>query len=152
VTGESAGRLLQEPWSGVPARLRARGLRWTPQRRAVIGVLSTVEGHVTGADLVECCRKIDPETTPSTVYRILDVLEEIGLVRHGHGADGREEYHVLPATEHGHLYCEGCGGLVEIEADEGEAIAELLAAHHSFTVDRSHITVVGRCAECRKTP
>ena len=54
------------------------------------------EGHVTGAELVERCRRRDPATTPSTVYRTLDVLEELGIVRHGHGPDGREEYHVLP--------------------------------------------------------
>src|SRR3972149_3535742 len=46
------------------------------------------DGHVTGAELVERCRAVDPATTPSTVYRTLDVLEELGIVRHAHGADG----------------------------------------------------------------
>ena len=72
-------------------RLRARGLRWTPQRRTIVGTLDRFDGHVTGAELVEACRSIDPATTPSTVYRTLDVLEELGVVSHSHGHDGREQ-------------------------------------------------------------
>ncbi|HYO44797.1 MAG TPA: Fur family transcriptional regulator, partial [Candidatus Limnocylindrales bacterium] len=96
------------PWGDVRERLHARGLRWTPQRRVLIEVLSRADGHVTGAELVERCRQVDPATTPSTVYRTLDVLEELGIVRHAHGADGREEFHVLPQSDHGHLHCLGC--------------------------------------------
>ena len=142
---------LAEPWSGVPDWLRARGLRWTPQRRLLIEVLAGIDGHVTGADLVERCRRLDPETIPSTVYRTLDVLEEIGLVRHGHGADGREEYHVLPAVVHGHLHCGGCGAVEEISEDEVAAVAELFGSRHGFAVDGSHITIVGRCRACQGT-
>jgi Fur family transcriptional regulator, ferric uptake regulator len=141
-----------DPWSGVPEWLRTRGLRWTPQRRLLIEVLSGIDGHVTGADLIERCRKLDSETIPSTVYRTLDVLEEIGLVRHGHGADGREEYHVLPAVEHGHLYCAGCGAVEEISEDELASVGELFGSRHGFTVDGSHITIVGRCRACRGAP
>lgn len=140
---------LEEPWSSVPATLRARGLRWTRQRRLLLEVLSGIDGHVTGCELVERCRELDPETTPSTVYRTLDVLEEIALVRHGHGPDGREEYHVRPAKEHGHLYCRACGGAEEISTVEIEEIAGLVSRNHSFEIDGSHVTIVGRCAACK---
>jgi Fur family ferric uptake transcriptional regulator len=146
--GRAPVAALEGPWATVPALLRARGLRWTPQRRLLIEVLSSIQGHVTGADLVERCRQLDPATTPSTVYRTLDVLEEIGLIRHGHGADGREEYHVLPSVEHGHLYCETCGGVAEICEDEIATVAELFRERHDFEVEGSHITIVGRCSGC----
>ena len=136
-------------WSVVRDRLHARGLRWTPQRRALIEVLARTDGHVTGAELVERCRQIDPATLPSTVYRTLDVLEELGIVRHGHGPDGREEYHVLPGDEHGHLYCESCGGRWEVGAEEARAITASLDAERGFDVDLSHVTIVGRCRSCR---
>src|SRR6187431_2278634 len=111
-------------WSTVRERLHDHGLRWTPQRRALIEVLPRTDGHVTGAELVERCRAVDPETIPSTVYRTLDVLEELGLLRHSHGADGREEFHVLPAAVHGHLHCNGCATTWEIDADEAAALVE----------------------------
>jgi Fur family ferric uptake transcriptional regulator len=137
-----------EPWSSVPQRFRARGLRWTPQRRTVVEVLARTRGHVTGAELVERCRAVEPATIPSTVYRTLDVLEELGLVRHGHGADGREEYHVGPESEHGHLYCSGCGGRWEVSTAEAGALVEAIRRTSGFEVDLSHVTIVGRCRAC----
>jgi len=139
---------LAEPWASVRERLRGRGLRWTPQRRAVVEVLASSEGHVTGAELIERCRAIDPSTIASTVYRTLDVLEELGLVRHGHGADGREEFHVGPEGEHGHLYCSNCGGRWEIRAVPALAILETLRVADGFEADLSHVTVVGLCRTC----
>ena len=135
-------------WSDVRDRLRARGLRWTPQRRTLIEVLSHADGHVTGAELVDRCRGVDPETIPSTVYRTLDVLEELGLIRHSHGADGREEFHVLPAALHGHLHCNGCGTTWDIDADEASSLVETLERGRSFAVDVSHLSIGGRCADC----
>ncbi len=114
-------------------------------------VLSQVDGHVTGSDLVERCRELDPTTTPSTVYRTLDVLEDLGYVSHHHGIDGREEYHVLPTDEHGHLHCHACGGSWEIQPGEADAIVSMLDAGRSFSVDRSHITITGLCAGCAGT-
>ena len=135
-------------WDLVRDRLHAQGLRWTPQRRTLVQVLSRTDGHVTGAEVVERCRALDPTTTPSTVYRTLDVLEELGYVSHHHGIDGREEYHVLPKDEHGHLHCHTCGGSWEIGVGEADVIAALFADGRSFAVDRSHITITGACAGC----
>jgi Fur family ferric uptake transcriptional regulator len=144
----NAGSPPSPHWAAVREQLHARGLRWTPQRRLLIDVLSRTDGHVTGAELVERCRAVDPATIPSTVYRTLDVLEELGLVQHAHGADGREEYHVLPETVHGHLHCERCGGQWEITGDDAAALVNDLHARRGFVVDISHLTVVGRCAGC----
>lgn len=139
---------LPAPWADVGDRLRRRGLRWTAQRRTVIGVLAEVDGHITGAALVERCRERDPATIPSTVYRTLDVLEDLGLVRHGHGADGRAEYHVLPQPDHGHLHCSACGATWEIGAERAERVAEALRRSDGFEVDIGHVTLVGRCRSC----
>jgi Fur family transcriptional regulator, ferric uptake regulator len=138
-------------WAGVRDRLRARGLRWTPQRRILIEVLSGSDGHVTGAELVERCRQIDPGTIPSTVYRTLDVLEELGLLSHSHAADGREEFHVLPAAIHGHLHCISCRTTWEIEADEAAGLVDSLERRRGFAVDVTHLSIAGRCTDCSAT-
>lgn len=136
--------------AAVREQLRARGLRWTPQRRTVIEVLQSSRGHITGAELVERCREQDAATIPSTVYRTLDVLEEIGLLRHGHGPDGREEFHVSAEPEHGHLHCAACGASWEVGSDEAHAVRAAFEASHGFEVDLSHLTVMGRCRACRE--
>jgi Fur family ferric uptake transcriptional regulator len=132
----------------VREHFRRIGLRWTPQRRLILDVLETTDGHVTGSELVERCRATDAETTPSTVYRTLRVLEDIGLVRHAHGADGREEFHIRPLDEHGHLHCESCGESWEIGPDDAEPTIAAFRDRLGFEVDLSHFTVVGRCAVC----
>ncbi len=105
---------------------------------------------MTGAELVERCRAIDPTTIPSTVYRTLDVLEELGLLSHSHGADGREEFHVLPAAVHGHLHCIGCGTTWEIAGGRGgRARRRSLEHRRGFAVDLSHLSIAGTLRRLR---
>jgi Fur family ferric uptake transcriptional regulator len=148
-SGDGAPRQGVLDWVAFRDRLRSRGLRWTPQRRRILQILVDARGHLTGAELVARCRRVDPDTIPSTVYRTLDVLEELGIVRHAHGPDGREEYHILPERDHGHLYCEGCGRSWEIDLPEAEPLLRALAAGRGFVADLSHLSIVGRCADCR---
>jgi Fur family ferric uptake transcriptional regulator len=145
-TGKEAGL-----WSQIRGELRSRGLRWTPQRRLILDVLEATDGHITGAELVERCRERDADTTPSTAYRTLDVLEELGYVRHSHSATGREEFHVLPAAEHGHLECRECGGSWELDPAEATAMVEPLRARYGFAPDVGHITISGLCADCSRS-
>jgi len=142
------GSWSQAEWDALPARLRARGLRWTPQRRRLLEVLARTTGHVTGAELVERCREVDPNTIASTVYRTLDVLEELGVVRHAHGVDGREEFHVAPSVDHGHLHCTGCHIAWEIGPDEVAGLVAELEASRGFQVELSHVSIAGLCAGC----
>jgi Fur family ferric uptake transcriptional regulator len=135
--------------TAIRSQFRSRGLRWTPQRRLILEVLDGTDGHITGAALVERCTALDSMTTPSTVYRTLRVLEELGIVRHAHGADGREEYHVRPASEHGHLYCRDCGSSWEIDETTAAPTIESLRRTRGFAVDLSHLTIVGVCTECQ---
>lgn len=139
-------------WSDVRSRLRARGLRWTPQRRVLIEVLAGVDGHVTGAELVDECRAIDPTTTPSTVYRTLDVLEDLGLVSHSHGRDGRQEFHVSPVHGFGHLVCSSCGRTWELRPGEVDPLVEGLRAERGFEVEVGHLSIEGRCSACATAP
>jgi Fur family transcriptional regulator, ferric uptake regulator len=135
-------------WSTIRDELRARGLRWTPQRRLILDVLEAADGHVTGSELVERCRERDPDTTPSTVYRTLDVLEELGYIRHSHSAAGREEFHVLPKVDHAHLECRVCGGTWEMAAADATDLVKPLVRRIGFHPDVGHLTLSGTCAEC----
>jgi Fur family transcriptional regulator, ferric uptake regulator len=135
-------------WQEIRARLRERGLRWTPQRRLILEVLEETKGHVTGSSIVERCRDRDPDTTPSTVYRTLDVLEELGYLSHSHSARGREEFHVLPETEHAHLQCRSCDQTWELDAADARRVTAPLRREHGFRADLGHLTISGTCATC----
>jgi len=147
-----AGSIDTDAIAEIRAELRARGQRWTPQRRLILEVLEETRGHVTGSELVERCRARDPDTTPSTVYRTLDVLEELGYVNHSHSADGREEFHVLPHAEHAHLQCRSCGRTWELGVDDATALAQPALDRFGFVADIGHMTIVGLCADCAASP
>ncbi len=138
-------------WSDVAEQLRRRHLRLTPQRRAVVAALADFEGHVTASQLVERCLERDPEFVPSTVYRTLDVLEDLGLITHIHDADGREAFQPAAEAPHAHLICRGCGAAWEIGGDELDEFAALLHRRHQFDVDLSHLAIFGRCEHCAGT-
>lgn len=137
-------------WTSVRDELRARGLRWTPQRRLILEVLAVTDGHVTGADVVERCRERDPATTASTVYRTLDVLEELGYLSHSHSALGREEFHVQPRAPHAHLECRSCGGQLELPSGDAAALVEPLRTRYGFAADLGHLTISGECRACAR--
>ena len=137
-----------EIWTQIRDQIRSRGLRWTPQRRLILEVLEATQGHITGSELVERCRERDPDTTPSTVYRTLGVLEELGYLSHSHSAAGREEFHVLPEAEHAHLQCRSCGRTWELNAADAAAVVRPVQRRFGFAADVGHLTISGRCAEC----
>ncbi|MDP4943864.1 MAG: transcriptional repressor, partial [bacterium Ellin6529] len=103
----------------------------------------------TGAELIERVREQDPSATPSTVYRTLDLLEELGLARHHHGPDGRETYHLEETVEHGHLHCRGCGAEQELDAAAAAPILKAITSTTGFGADLDHLSVQGLCAACR---
>ena len=130
--------------------IRRAGSRWTKQRETLVAILRASDGYVLAAELIERCRAVDPTTTPSTVYRTLNLLENLGLVWRGRGPAGREKYRALSEIEHGHLHCETCGGLWEIRVDEAAAIAGRLDQDCGFAADLGRVTISGRCGTCRE--
>src|SRR5260221_640336 len=68
----------------IMALVRAQGGRVTPAKRAVVGVLARSEDHLTAEDLISRVTAASPATAASTIYRVLQQLEEIGAVEHVH--------------------------------------------------------------------
>lgn len=123
------------------ARLRERGLRVTPQREQVLAAVRSL-GHATPEQI--------SETVPvdvTTVYRTLELLEELGLVRHAHLGHGAPSYR--PAEdEHVHVVCHSCGSVTDADGSLVDRLAEQLMADDGFALDRAHFTVFGRCRSC----
>lgn len=124
------------------ARLRARGMRVTPQREQVLAAVRRL-GHATPEQISETVSGVDV----TTVYRTLELLEEIGLVRHAHLGHGAPSFR--PADdEHVHIVCHTCGSVVDAAPDIVDALAARLRHESGFQVDRAHFTVFGTCRIC----
>lgn len=132
----------------LPAELRARGYRLTPQRQLILEAIEQ-QGHASPDDILDDVRERAGGINISTVYRTLELLEGLGLVTHTHLGHGAPTYHVVGAVEHAHLLCRGCGLVVELDEDEVAGFTGGLDQRYGFDVDIAHLTVEGTCRDCR---
>src|SRR5438128_8988868 len=119
------------------AQLRARGFRLTPQRQLVLEAVGAL-GHATPEELVAEVRRTASGVNISTVYRTLELLEELGLVRHTHLGHGAPTYSVAGDDDHVHLVCRDCGGVDEVASEVVEDVVRRLSAERGFSVDVGH--------------
>ena len=131
----------------VLAELRRRGLRMTPQRRAIVLEIMATEGHISPTDVARRVRERVPGVNPSTIYRTLDLLEEVGVLSHSHAESGAE-YHRTADSEHVHLICSRCGSEDSLSMAEAGKLRRLIARHSGFTPDLTHFAISGLCAAC----
>ena len=127
--------------------LRSRGYRLTPQRQLVLEAVGRL-GHATPEEIVCAVRETATGVNISTVYRTLELLEELGLVQHTHLGHGAPTYSVATELDHVHLVCRDCGGIDEAPPELVAPIVEELAATRGFQVDVGHFAVFGRCRAC----
>ena len=130
------------------ATLREKGYRLTPQRELILNAVDTL-GHATPDEVLAEVRKHSDAVNVSTVYRTLEVLEELGLVRHAHLSDRAPTYHSVREHEHFHLVCRNCHKVTSVDPDVLQPLLSRLDADHGFTVDVGHLTVFGTCQDCQ---
>jgi Fur family ferric uptake transcriptional regulator len=128
------------------AALREKGYRLTPQRELILGAVDAL-GHATPDEVLAHVQQTVSTINASTVYRTLEVLEELGLVRHAHLTDRAPTYHSTRGHVHFHLVCRGCGEVISVDEAEAAPFVAALAAR-GFVADLGHLTVHGRCARC----
>ena len=129
--------------------LREHGYRITPQRQLVLEAVNKL-GHATPETLLAEVQKTAGGINLSTIYRTLEVLEQVGLVTHAHIGHGPPTYHSVDDEPHIHLVCDTCSSVSSIPADSAEVFVELLRAKTGFETDVAHVSVHGQCADCAK--
>lgn len=128
--------------------LRERGLRLTPQRQLVLDAVREL-GHATPEQVHARVQNIAAGVNITTVYRTLELLEELGLVTHAHLSHGAPTYHAGD-DPHVHLVCKTCGGIEEIGISRLHPLAEAIRADRGFRIDEAHVSFVGICAACAR--
>ena len=141
---EHAQQASPEDWQST---LRAKGYRLTPQRELVLHAVEEL-GHATPDEVLSRVREQSKAVNVSTVYRTLELLEELGLVRHAHITDRAPTYHSTATPDHVHLVCRGCGQITEVAPEVIEPMTATLHDGYGFTTDIGHLTIFGTCRSC----
>jgi Fur family ferric uptake transcriptional regulator len=130
------------------AALRASGYRVTPQRQLVLEAVTKLD-HASPEDIFAEVHQRARGVNVSTIYRTLELLEQLGLVSHTHLGHGAPRYHLAAEAQHVHLVCRGCGRVTEVAPEAARPLVNALDEQQGFETDVGHLTVFGTCRECR---
>lgn len=135
--------------------LRDEGLRVTRQRLTVLEVIAShPEEHLTAEEIYELVKADCPDIGLATVYRTIQLLNELhlidrinfddGFVRYemGHGLDSGRRH------RHHHLICMKCGRVIPFQEDLLEELEKEIARTTGFCVVDHEVKLYGCCVEC----
>ena len=126
--------------------LRARGLRLSAVRLRVLETLFEDDAPMSAEEIAHR-HALDP----SSVYRNLEALESLGLLRHVHLGHGPGLYALRGRGEREYLYCEGCGAVRELSPQEVDPVRDRIRDRFGYEARFTHFPVVGLCPACAVT-
>ncbi len=133
------------------AFLRARGLRMTGEREALVRAALGRRRHFTLEELVEEVVRHDTRASRATVYRGLPILIEAGILQPVLVSDEPRRFELaFGRRHHDHLLCRRCGRVVEFRSSAIEELQLSIAARHGFRLTSHVHELMGDCAACRQ--
>jgi len=122
--------------------------RMTPQRRAVLDVLSASTDHPTAGDVLDRVRAVQPGIGAATVYRTLALLVKSGQALELSLGDGLSARYDANITRHDHVVCRDCGRAVDVQTTLPSRAVRSLSEHTGFAITGYDLQFHGRCPDC----
>ena len=133
------------------ARLREAGYKITNARRTVLEVLCENQHHLTSADVLEQVESRDPDIGRASVFRTLDLLTELAIIRPTYLATRTPNYIVMPDNgHHAHIVCPQCSSVIELGDCEIEDLIKQIAARHQVQFTGHLLELYGICENCAR--
>jgi len=124
--------------------------RMTPQRLMIVSAIENSENHICAEDIYTQVVAKYPNVNVSTVYRTLDLLEQLGLVTKTEMGIGRVMYHPIEKGHHHHLICRECGKTIDLDDSTLSPLRESLLRDYQFSAELTHLGILGLCAGCKQ--
>ena len=128
--------------------LRHRGLRLSSARRLVLEALFAGEGPVSAEQIADGLDGRLPRSDLASVYRNLETLEELGMVRHVHLGHRAGLYALAAAGDREYLACERCSAHRAVEPTVLDAARAALTEATGWSARFTHFPIVGLCPAC----
>ena len=130
--------------------LKKEGLKYTPQRTAVLEEIIKDKGHRESEEIYLALKKRGQHVSRATVYRTMDILVNNGFARKMNLGDGRARYESkVNSPHHDHLVCMDCGLIVEFMDQEIEDLQDKIAIQYEFQLKRHIHQLFGLCKKCQ---
>ncbi len=136
-------------------KLKETGFKITPQRRAIIEILLKNDSeHLSSEEIYDLVRVDCPEIGLATVYRTMQLLDEIGAISKLNLDDGCIRYELNlneeDAHHHHHLICKSCGKIIEVKEDLLDTIEDEIQNLYKFNILNHDVKFYGTCENCTK--
>lgn len=128
--------------------LEKNGYRLTAARRSILAALVACQGHVSADELVEIVHRAAPGVGRMTVYRTLELLTDLSLIRPVHQGAAAARYVLMDDGHHHHLVCHSCNRIIEFDQCVLQEIEQVVGRHHDFEIQGHLLEIYGRCQEC----
>ena len=122
----------------------------TNQRRLLLELIRDAEGHIDANELYQRACARDESIGPATVYRSLNLFEELGLVNEIRLSKVRCYYEIKQPPEHQHLVCQGCGRVIEFQNPYFNKLIKAVRREHGFKITKAELYLEGYCPECEE--
>ncbi len=140
---------MSEQFTALSQALQTKGYRLTAAREAILQTLVDCGGHITADDLAARVRETSPNVGRMTVYRTLDLLSELGLIRPVYQGTGAAHYVLMHDGHHHHLVCSVCHKVFEFDDCVLGEIERLVCDRYGFQVQSHLLELYGRCPDCQ---
>lgn len=136
-------------------RLAERKYKMTPQRKEILQVfVDSGEGsHLSAEEVYDVLREKDFDFGLATVYRNVELLNQLGILNRIDFGDGRARYELSSANpqshQHHHLICLKCKKIFEFEEDLLDELEEFISQKSQFQIINHEVKFFGYCADCR---
>ena len=130
--------------------VRQGGLRLTSARRLVLEALLNAGGPISAEEIADGLGGRMTQSDIASVYRNLETLGGLGLVRHFHAGHGPGRYVLEGAGDREYITCESCGALDSVDPSALDGIRDEIRALSGFEARFSHFPIVGLCARCAR--
>jgi Fur family ferric uptake transcriptional regulator len=128
--------------------LRERGLRVSSARRLVLEALFAAPGPISAEQIATGLSGRLPRSDLASVYRNLETLEGVGLVRHFHLGHGPGLYALSGREEREYLVCGSCNAVLAVDPNDLQAVRSYVKKRFGYEARFTHFPIVGVCAEC----
>lgn len=133
------------------AALDLAGYRLTVPRRVVAELIAGREGHFTASDLVTDARVRRLRIGRATIFRALDLFEELNVLERLDLPNGDHAYVPCEPRHHHHVVCSGCGRTTEVDDQGLLAAVDEIERRTGYEIETHRLELYGRCPRCRRS-
>ncbi len=129
-------------------RLRRHGYKITPPRLAVLEVIEGRGEHLNPNEILDLAKDIHPALGRATVYRTLELLTQLGIVRPIYVGEMGPTY-IRADGDHHHLVCSACGRVFDFDQCVADQMTQELCDRFGFCITSHLLEFYGLCADCQ---